>query len=316
MFRKRGNGLVPIVLLMIAIIGLTGCTSTSPSYEKISLSTVEKPEVKPNRAPEAAPLRVAVASVTSAKESIKYYDELLNYLGKKLNRPVIVVQRKTYAEINDLMRAGNVDLAFVCSYAYISGRDEFGMELLAAPKMDGSLAYQSYLLVPKDSKATSWQDLRGKRFAFTDPLSTTGRIYPLYMLSQMQETPEAYFSKIIYTYSHDNSIKAVAEGLVDGATVDSLVYHYLSLTEPEHTRQVKIIEKSPVYGVPPVVVRPDLDIRTKKQLLEFFLNLHQDPEGAKILPKLMVERFVVPADKDYDSIRMMAGLVMPNEQKR
>ena len=103
------------------------------------------------------------------------------------------------------------------------------------------------------------EDLRGKLFAFSDPLSNTGMLIPTYTLAKMGETPELFFRKYIFTYSHDNSIRSVAEKFVDGAAVDSLIWEYLNAKDPEWTAQTRIIYKSASCGIPPLVVSPEVD---------------------------------------------------------
>ncbi len=65
-----------------------------------------------------------------------------------------------------------------------------------APQAYGALVYYSYILVAKGSRFSSFEELRGKRFAFTDPLSNTGKLVPTYMLAKMNETPEKFFKDI------------------------------------------------------------------------------------------------------------------------
>lgn len=76
------------------------------------------------------------------------YPELVAYLGRRLGRPAELVQGKTYAEINDLVRTGDVTLALVCTNAYLEGREDFGMEALVVPQVAGETVYYSYLIVP------------------------------------------------------------------------------------------------------------------------------------------------------------------------
>jgi phosphonate transport system substrate-binding protein len=90
-----------------------------------------------------------------------------------------LIQRGTYAEINELIRTGGADVAFVCGGAHVDGQHEFGMKLLVAPQMRGETMYFSYIIVPRDSNAQSLTNLRGKRFAFSDPLSNSGYLAPL-----------------------------------------------------------------------------------------------------------------------------------------
>lgn len=130
------------------------------------------------------------------------------------------------------------------------------MQLLAAPQVMGDAVYHSLLIVPADSPAQSMADLRGSVFAFTDPISTSGRNYPVWLVQQMGETAESFFSRTFYTYSHDDAIRAVANHVADGAAVDSLVYAFALEREPELAQKTPVIHQSPAFGIPPVVVSP------------------------------------------------------------
>lgn len=307
---KRG---LLAIFLVILLGAMTACGHNEKLVE-IDLGHVEKDVVKVEDRENVEPLRVAIAAVISAKESTIYYEDLINYLGEALNRPIELVHRKTYGEVNDLLRIGQVDLAFVCTYAYTLGKEEFGLELLAVPKVEGKPTYQNYIIVPQNSPAESLADLQGTRFAFTDPLSFTGRLYPVYLIKQLGYTPEAFFSDVIYTYSHDNSIKAVAKNVVDGAAVDSLILKYFFTIDPSYQDKVKVIRESEDFGMPPVVVPPDINSQLKEQLRELFLSLHLNNKNKALLDKLLIEKFVVPEDANYDSIREIANKVIDHGQ--
>jgi phosphonate transport system substrate-binding protein len=218
---------------------------------------------------------------------------------------VQLVQRQTYAEVNDLIKSNDVDLAFVCTSAYVVGQREFGMELLVAPQVNGETAYYSLLIVPTDSPASSMADLKGKVFAFTDPMSLTGRVYPTALVRSLDGTPEAFFARVFFTYSHDNAIKAVANKVADGASVDSLVYDYFVARDATIAQRTRVIHRSPAFGIPPVVVNPNLSPQLKETLRELLLQANASPEGQTILRNLMIERFVLVSDRIYDSARAL-----------
>lgn len=255
--------------------------------------------------PAAGTLRIAIAGVMSPSRTLDAYDQLLSYLGRRLGVRVTVDQRSSYAEVNELLRTGQADLAFVCSRAYLEGKEQFGMELLLAPEVGGQRVYYSYLIVPADSPATSLADLRGKVFAFSDPLSNSGKLVPEYQLFLLGETPNHFFERYEYTGSHDNSILAVAEGLVDGAAVDSLVYDYVVARNPEIGSRVKVIARWGPYGIPPLVAAPGLAPEIKEAVRDALLTMADDPEGRRALAALGIDRFVTIEDSAYDSIREM-----------
>ncbi len=292
-------------LLLVALISFLAACSPSPQYKRIQLTAPgQAPPAHPTQ-PSIAPLRVAVASMVSPKETFKSYQEMLQYLGAHLDRPIELVQRKTYAEVNELIRSGSIDLAFVCSQSYVQGQQQFGMELLAAPEVRGEALYRAYIIVPAESSVTRFDELRGRVFAFTDPDSNTGRLVPTFLLWQKRESPDSFFHETVYTYSHDNSMRAVADRLVDGASVDSLAYDYTLTQDPDLAARTRIIYQSEPFGSPPVVVPPGLPDELKQKLRETLFDMDADYRGKAILSSLMIDRFVVPDQSTYEPIRDM-----------
>lgn len=261
-------------------------------------------------------LRIAVAAMTSPKYTYQYYDALLNLIGDLMDRKIIFIQKKTYAEVNEMIKEKELDMAFVCSGPYVSGKREFGMEIIAVPLCHGEKVYYSYFITPKEGGVRSFDELRGKIFAFTDPLSNTGYMVPVYYLTRRNETPESFFSKTFFTHSHDRSIEAVARGLADGAAVDSLIYDFMKLNKTELTEKTTVIEKSPPYGIPPVVVSPEMEPEMKKKLKRVFLSIHENQRGKAILAKLRIDRFIEGNDEDYNTVRELENFLQSCRLKK
>ena len=290
--------------LLIWWIFLNGCTG-EPEAAYVDFSdrmVVERPGAGSQGNPY---FKVAVGSIISAQETVVHYHELLEYIAEKLGREIQLVQRKTYDEINQLISTGQIDLAFICSGPYASGRDELGFDALAMPRVRGSHLYQSYLIVNNDGPIQKLADLRGKIFAFSDPHSNTGKLVPDYWLRQEGEKPETFFGKTIFTYSHDNSIMAVAMSLVDGAAVNGQVWEYYNQRNPVFTSKTRIIKKSMPFGNPPVVASSHLPDQTKDRIRGLLLSMHREPEGKKILNELMIDSFIAPKEESYDPIVAM-----------
>lgn len=294
---------------MLVLVFLAGCGTSSVPSERtmIDLSSRQPVPVRYNEG--VVPLRVSVAAVISPRGTAESYQPLLDYLSQTLGRPVELVQRRTYQETNDLIETGDVDVAFVCTSAYITGHDEFDMELLAGPEVNGETVYYSLLIVPADSPAETMRDLEDKVFAFTDPISFSGRVYPTYLVQQLGRTPGTFFARTFFTYSHDDAIYAVANNLADGAAVDSLVYDFALERDPSLADRVHVIHRSPPFGIPPVVVSPNVRPQQRAILQEALLNMHQSTEGAAALRALGLERFVLIEDSVYDSARQIVESV-------
>ncbi len=291
-------------LLLIMLLFISACSDErgKPVVDFSDTLPVDRPGAK---ATEHASLRVAVGAMVSPKETLSYYQQLLDLMGEALGRPVELVQRKTYREVNDLLNKGEIDLAFICSGPYAAVQDNSAFELIATPEIGGSTFYQAYLIVNEKSPFSKFEDLKGHTFAFTDPDSNTGRLVPAYWLAKIGERPDTFFREVIFTYSHDNSIVAVAKGMVDGASVDGLVWDYFHRHDSGLTSSTRIIKKSEYYGNPPLVASKRLPEDVRWTVRDLLFSLHARKEGKKILEQLMIDRFVEPQDSWYDSIRQM-----------
>lgn len=290
----------PLLILLLFVV--SGCTGDSDSRlvdfgKTVAVARPETPST------DRAHLRVAVAAMVSPKETFVHYRELLTYLGEKLNQEVALVQRRTYGEINELLGKGEIDLAFLCSGPYAMEKDKYGFELLATPEVNGSHFYRAYLIVNEKSPFKDLEDLRGKTFAFTDPDSNTGKLVPTDWLQELGERPETFFKQSIYTYSHDNSIMAVAKGMVDGASVDGLIWDFYNQRDPAITNTTRVIRKSDPYGNPPLVASKTVSTQVKGAIRQLLLSMHDDAKGARILRELMIDRFIEPSDDWYEGIR-------------
>ncbi len=297
------------VFSFFVLLSLSACGPTSPEQ---TTKYVNLNHLEPLPAPaeeEIRPLKVAVAAVISPQGSAESYAPLLDYISQELGRPVERVQRRTYTEVNELVRTGEVDVAFVCTSSYLVGERQFGMQLLSAPQVNGEAVYYAAIIVPVDSPARDLDDLRGRVFAFTDPISFTGRMYPTYLLQKDGETPENFFERTFFTYSHDDAIYAVANGIADGASVDKLVLDFAIKRDPELAQRIRVIHISPPFGIPPVVVGPQIRPQLFATLQEILLTMHLNPEGQAALEALDYDRFVPIDDSDYESAKIIEALV-------
>lgn len=254
-------------------------------------------------------LRAGVASMITPVSTVRYYQQIIDYLGEKLGMPAEMIHRTTYDEIDLMLEQGQVDVAFICSLSYVLDNEKFGGELLVVPQVNGKTVYQSVIIVHRDSNIESFDDLENRSFVFVDPKSNSGRLYPLYLLAKRHFFPEQFFQPFLYSYSHNKSVEMVAKKRVDGASVDSIVYDYMLATGSPYAEQTKIIHRSPPFGIPPVVVPPSTSPELRQAMRSVLLNMHQDQKGKKILEQMRIERFVTTDDSSYDSIRAMLAFI-------
>lgn len=76
-------------------------------------------------------------------------------------------------------RNHQADLAYLGPFATIEAQGSFGVRLIARTlDQDRRDYYHSIIIARKDSNIHTLGDLKGRSFAFTDPHSTSGYLYP------------------------------------------------------------------------------------------------------------------------------------------
>lgn len=258
-----------------------------------------------------AAIRIVMSAAFVSDAGIKVYDNIFSYLGIKLERKVEFVSGFSYSVINSMLESGMVDVGFICGLPYVMNRDKLqpDIELLLAPVMKDSRykdkpIYYSYIVVHKDSKFDGFLDLRGSSFVFNDEISNSGYNMPRAHLISLGET-SGFFGKIMRSGSHEESIRMVALGKADVSAVDSLVYDYDLVKNPEYVRQTRILKILGPAGIPPVVVSTKTPLSLRKKIRDILLGMKDDPVGKAILEKALLDRFTVVADSNYDGIRKM-----------
>jgi len=297
---KRSKVLLGIFLLASLVVGwLSYCRLDAAEQENyLDFRKVAATPIASALSNDKQALRIVVFSILLPQETIVHYRTIANYLGEKIQRPVILIQRKSYAEMAVLLLNGGADMAFFSSGGYNSFRNVGEMEVLVSQQRMGQPYNQGFLLVAQDSEAKTLADLRGKTIAFSDPLSYSGYTFLAEMLKEQQETPENFFGRYIYTYNHEKSFRAVATKLVDAAAVTSLIYYRAQQKTPELADAVKIIAVSPPFGAGPVVVGKSVSAAQRESLRKSLLSIHEDPRGKTALAGLMIDKYI-PANLDY-----------------
>lgn len=301
-------GFGAVAIAAYAVAELTQQGPTDSYFVPARWVSLAEPQVLPEIRYPPAPdrkdsLRIAIAPLMSPEKSLELYRDFVSFLGQRLQRTPVCLRRGSSAEVNELIKYNRCEMAVVCSCEFVRGEAEFGMEPLVVPEIDGDVTYHSLILVPSSSKANTLLDLRGRRFASGDVLSATGWLFPSIWLLDHGEDPEVFFGEHLLTGGHDRSVLAVASGYVDGAAVDSLVYEQMVQEDRSIGEKTRVILKSPPFGMPPVVVPRQLAPELKEQLRAVMLKMHTDPDGKKALAPLRIDRFVVPEDGLYDTVR-------------
>jgi phosphonate transport system substrate-binding protein len=260
------------------------------------------------------PIRFGLTAVVLT-ENLRFLDQWSEYLGHKMGRKVEFVLRKSYREVMDLLNSGSIEFAWICGYPYVQKRKPESLQLLSVPIYRGQPRYHSYIIVHHRSPYRRFGDLKGKIFAFSDPDSNSGFLYPLTLVTEKGEKPETFFRQAFFTFNHAETVQAVSEQVADGGAVDSYIWEYLAVFNPEITEKTRIIKKSPSFGFPPIVSRLGVNTNTVKLMKSTLENMEEDLTGRALLGQLKLDGFGHYSDALFNEIRAMANTVQRADSK-
>lgn len=254
-------------------------------------------------------LRVGFTPWENPKDLARLVSPMVELLSRATGMQVQPFVATDYAGVIKGMAAGKVDIAFLPPGGYILAEKTANAKVLLKSKYRGRTAYYSVIIARKDSHLETLQDLKDRTFAFVDPASTSGGIYPKVMMMNSGLNPDRDFKRVIYAGDHDAVVLAVLRGKVDaGATYsndpEGTDSEWIRRMAPADRAQIQILATSKPIPNDNLTTRKDLDPRIVGAIRKAFLDLSATPAGqAQIKAIYKVEGFVPASPEDYDSVR-------------
>ncbi len=231
---------------------------------------------------------------------------LLDHLQKSLQMEVKPFVATDYNGIIEALRSKKLDVALLGPFSYVLATTVAEVEAFALLETQKQGAtYRSVIIARKDHGVASLKDLAGKTFAFVDPSSTSGHLFPKAALIKAGYNPDTFFSRVIFSGGHDASAIAVQNGKVDAAAIaDALLETAYSRGMLKQDEVAVVWTSEPIPGAP-IVYRRDLPADLKARIRASFAQIHDMPWG----PKSTIKRWVPTDDATYDVIRETAKLL-------
>lgn len=244
------------------------------------------------------------------EDSITIYSELTKYISQKTKSDYISIFEENSKKAVENIFNKETSMGFLCSGPYVIYRDTYYLEPLLIIKLLPDRSYRSYIFVKKEKPYKNLYDLKGKSFSYPYLESFTGRLVPISMIKDIKEDPQKFFSEIIYSKSHHQSIRNVLEGKSESGAAMSFVYEYLSNKYPEIKTKLKVIEKSKSFAPPLFVTSKFTSQEEKRVIKKVLLNMHNDPAGKEILKKMEIEKFIEVSDiRIYNDVKNLIDSV-------
>jgi len=236
------------------------------------------------------------------------FEPLMTYLSDSVGQKVVLYIAKDYGDLRTQMEAGAVDIGSFSPFAYVDAVRGGKIRIIAQSIIDGSGAYRGIIVVRKGSGLKALADLKGKRFAFVDPKSASGYVYPRAMLIEKGMIPESYFKETIFTGGHDKVIAAVLDGRADaGAIYEGALG--VAKAEGVPTENLATLAGTDPIPHDAITVRIGLDGGLAKKIQAALVDLDKNEAGRRVIanskPKKLTG-YVIAEDSLFDVVRRTA----------
>jgi phosphonate transport system substrate-binding protein len=254
-------------------------------------------------------LSFGVIPVETQTQTTSTMDGFAAYASKKLGVPLRIFTATEFIGINNALVAGQIHIAWTSPSAYAgSWLDCKGCvePLVTAKDKDGNLGYNSVLIVKADSPYKSFEDLKGKTVARTEPNSQSGFLVPTVEFAKMGKPVDQYFKSPV-SGGHTQSVLGVLQGTYDAAftwtTKDDGYGQIRTMIDKGLLKrdQIRVVWESSLVPPPPVIVRADLPADLKAELTKLFVELHtEDMKLAEAVAKGKTQGFVPASHAMYE----------------
>jgi phosphate/phosphite/phosphonate ABC transporter binding protein len=246
-------------------------------------------------------VKLGIVPLESPAQMYKKFQPLAEYLSQKIGREVVFKLTPTFSEAVRDIGTGAADICYMTPSTYIEAHEKYGVELMAKAVRNGVPYSHTMIVTRKDSQINTIDDLKGRKFAFGDKMSTSSYLVPLYMLSRAG-VKLSDLSEHRFLGHHDDVAKAVLLGEYDaGGIRETTAYQFMD----KGLRLVKTSEDIPEFNI---CARPGIDAELKTALKNAVLALvDKDTTTARVLKSIDRDYtgFMDADDRDYDGVRVM-----------
>jgi phosphate/phosphite/phosphonate ABC transporter binding protein len=257
----------------------------------------------------ARDLKFGFTPVLGQADERTEFEPLMSYLSEAIGQKVDLYVAKNYGDLRTHMEAGEVDVGSFSPFAYVDAVRGGKIRIIAQSVIDGSATYRGIIVARQDTGLKSMGELRGKRFAFVDPKSASGYVYPRAMLIEKGINPDSFFKETVFAGDHMKVIAAVLDGRVDaGATYDGALK--IAKANGMASENLVILDSTDPIPHDAIAVRVGLDEALTKKIQAALVNMDKTEAGRRVIAhsKKKLSGHVIAEDSTFDVVRRTAKI--------
>ena len=263
---------------------------------------------KPLGTPEN-PIRMAIVPFVESGRLVKGMQLLSDELKKETGLSFTGDVPTSYAAVVEAMCVDRVDVGWVSPLAYILAHEKCGADMSLVSVTRVGTKYWGTVVTRVDSPIQKIEDLKGKRFAWVDPGSTSGYLFPRSMMEAKGVTPDS-LGQQVFAGGHDKVGIAVLQGQVDAGAMGKDSIPRLDSIQAGASAQIRIVEESQDIPNDGVAFRKGLPNETVQTIRQALLRISAREDGQKLFEDAIGTRGVAETnDAAYEPVRQAASVL-------
>jgi phosphonate transport system substrate-binding protein len=211
------------------------------------------------------------------------YKPLLEMLAKELKRPVRIKTVSRYSEFDKDLAAGRYELAFIHpAHVGLQAVQRGNYHGIATAK--GFTSYRASIMVSKESKLRSIEDLRGKKIGVPSIESITTAMFTAHLQENKFASPEKFYQATRY---QDAVPFMIEHGFVEAGVTGSG-----KVAKSWADKGGRILGETPGVPIKQFLVSDKIDVATRQRIQTLLLTLSDTPTGKHALEKVGIPGFV------------------------
>lgn len=231
---------------------------------------------------------------------------LLGYLTEKTGLPTVLVMPASYEELLKLFAQNKVDLVYFGGLTFVKAQTYHNAKPLVMREIDSR--FVSYFISQGQQPKSELLEFKGASLRFGSLLSTSGHLMPRHFLKQeLAIEADRYFADVSHSATHDETILAVRDGLVDVGASNANILKSMIRDGRLKKGDVKVIWQTPPYSDYVWAIQPHIPLKLERTLRNSFLSLSEaNLKESQILASMGAKRFLPAGNHNFETLKNVA----------
>jgi phosphonate transport system substrate-binding protein len=278
-----------------ALLGMAGCTKSSPAPAPRQQGVVSTPAFDPDRRPDFPKTLTFGIVPQQAADAIKSnWAPLAKRLSELTGSEVLIKTASSIPEFERRVAAGHYDLSYMNPYHYTVFAGSPGYRAFARQK---DKRIKGILVVRKDSPVTSLAECAGLKAAFPSPAAFAASLLTRAKFKALGVPIETQYVK-----SHDSVYAGVAQG---NHAVGGGVKRTFAATADEVRSKLRVLWTTEGFTPHAFAYHPRVPPAIVERLKAAVVEIERAPRDPLVFDRIKFKGLVPALDNDWDDVRAL-----------